>query len=876
MQVESLVDRVSAKKVRQALTSLSAGPEGLQRAYEKAVEQVDSQRVGHRGLARQTIAWITLSRRPLSMKELQHAIAASGAKDDEPYEDLISPQNLVTSVCAGLVVHDVTTNSVRFVHMTTQEFFEGHLESWVVDAKAMIARACFTYASYAAEVHIQAFEALYAQGRESYEAFTNALYETFWNNNMLYPFLKYAATNAGTHAIDEPSGEWHGLALSILLKPAKSWIILKCFEDVENYQLKLREGLPSCNGSSIHGLNLAIRFNLPERVESLLEHGVPLFPVNSKESPPLNEAIKYERFDIVQKLVEAGAQDAARENASGRWEDPLCVAAEHDRAGRFVSLLLENDGMDVDITTGVRQTALGVAASSGNMNAVKLLLESRDVFADSTNSSGETPFMMAAKMGRADVVQLFLERADVDPYTVASMRRDAILLATRNGHSRVCKLLIERHIKDGMLRSRIENGPRLKGTGDCLNRTASLSPISKPDDENRDKLGFELLCLFGRRGDTVTMGILLNHGVDVALGQYTYPNPVLLKSYHPDHTEVIDFLLERGAGLDAKSRYGKAALHEAISDRHINLAEEMIARGADVNLACEDDEGMTPLMLAARFEQIKTTRLLLSKGAVVDKCDKNGLTALAHAVEYKVPDKDVVSLLLENGASIDGSAPSGPTRFSTPLIRATAYGRTCGVRLLLEHACKVDLCDSDGNTALAWAARTGKLDTISLLVEHSADVNTADKDGTTPLMYAIEENRYTPHRASISDVIQELLKCGAKIDAHSTTGLTALHMATRAPLDDNAGDHSWISLDDVAVLNTLVKHGMDVNMVDDTGRTPLMLAAQHGKKNRTQFLLAHGAQIDQRDSEGRDACAWAEANDNVEIAEMLQNAAAKA
>ena len=66
----------------------------------------------------------------------------------------------------------------------------------------------------------------------------------------------------------------------------------------------------------------------------------------------------------------------------------------------------------------------------------------------------------------------------------------------------------------------------------------------------------------------------------------------------------------------------------AISKGDVNIVKKFIEYGTDVN---EVSNGMTPLMVASRYNKTEIIKLLLSKGAVLNAKDENGFTALKHA-----------------------------------------------------------------------------------------------------------------------------------------------------------------------------------------------------------------------------------------------------
>ncbi len=63
----------------------------------------------------------------------------------------------------------------------------------------------------------------------------------------------------------------------------------------------------------------------------------------------------------------------------------------------------------------------------------------------------------------------------------------------------------------------------------------------------------------------------------------------------------IAFLLSKGADIDALDQQGHAALHIAVADGQVLLATRLIRAGADVNRP--DSQGRTPLALALEMER---------------------------------------------------------------------------------------------------------------------------------------------------------------------------------------------------------------------------------------------------------------------------------
>jgi len=79
---------------------------------------------------------------------------------------------------------------------------------------------------------------------------------------------------------------------------------------------------------------------------------------------------------------------------------------------------------------------------------------------------------------------------------------------------------------------------------------------------------------------------------------------------------------------EVKSPETASPLSIAISKGDVNIVKKFIEYGADVN---EKSNGMTPLMVAARYNKTEIIKLLLSKGAIRNAKGENGFTALKYA-----------------------------------------------------------------------------------------------------------------------------------------------------------------------------------------------------------------------------------------------------
>jgi len=153
---------------------------------------------------------------------------------------------------------------------------------------------------------------------------------------------------------------------------------------------------------------------------------------------------------------------------------------------------------------------------------------------------------------------------------------------------------------------------------------------------------------------------LLDHGARVQLLTETPPPPIVGARSIP----MLRLLLQHGADINAIGGTGnesaRTALHRAVTQGDVAVAEFLLAHGANANRDCSKMD--TPLMLAAQNRDTRLLQLLLERGATVEVKTGDGLTALMYAVQYS-SDKGV-ELLLHYGADLHTRNDAGETPLS--------------------------------------------------------------------------------------------------------------------------------------------------------------------------------------------------------------------
>ena len=204
--------------------------------------------------------------------------------------------------------------------------------------------------------------------------------------------------------------------------------------------------------------------------------------------------------------------------------------------------------------------------------------------------------------------------------------------------------------------------------------------------------------------------------------------PVHLAARYSTSPEVVDLLLDRGAGVEALANY-LTPLHYAVGNDSVEVIDLFLNRGANIEAATKD--GRTPLHIA---ESVGAIELLLNRGARIQAATKDGRTPLHQAARWG--RVEVADLLLDRGANIEAAAEHG----GTPLHFAAYNGSVGAIELLLNRGARIEAVDNYGRTSLHWAvaentsvAESDSVDVVDLLLNHGANLEAKDSSGQTPL-----------------------------------------------------------------------------------------------------------------------------------------------
>ncbi|XP_067597915.1 protein TANC1 isoform X1 [Pseudorca crassidens] len=308
-------------------------------------------------------------------------------------------------------------------------------------------------------------------------------------------------------------------------------------------------------------------------------------------------------------------------------------------------------------------------------------------------------------------------------------------------------------------------------------------------------------------------------------------------------------------------------------------------------------EGLSAALASLRnlyTPNVKVSRLLILGGANVNYRTEVLNNAPILCVQSHLGHEEVVTLLLEFGACLDGTSENG----MTALCYAAAAGHTKLVCLLAKKGARVDHLDKKGQCALVHSALRGHGDILRYLLTCEWSVG-PPQPGVLRKSQALQQALTAAASMGHSSVVQCLLGLEKEheIDINGTdtlwgeTALTAAAgrgklevcelllergaAASRTnrrgvpPLFCAARQGHW------QIVGLLLDRGCDVNLSDKQGRTPLMVAACEGHLSTVEFLLSKGAALSSLDKEGLSALSWACLKGHRAVVQFLVEEGAK-
>ncbi|GBN09836.1 Ankyrin-3 [Araneus ventricosus] len=616
------------------------------------------------------------------------------------------------------------------------------------------------------------------------------------------------------------------------------------------------------NAKSLKGLtplHFAASNDHYEVVEILLQHGADMNAADLNGATPLSFAAMENSLETLKLLLKEGA---VVDNVKNSFWCPLNLAAFYGHR-ELVQILFDK------YDTASQISALNFAAYMGHLSIVELL-ESNEMNVLRVDN-GCTALHMAACEGHTEVVNFLISKGyDVNAKADRNeLEKNLSNEVQDTWHAAISSFfhgdlnLVSRYLFSGKTALHLCAAKKHKDTVRSLLKNQADICI-------KDDTGSTPLRIIIRMG---MANILVDEKVPLNFAYYDNFNPLQLGVLTGDLL-FVKYCVEQGCNINSGTNCVKlTTLHIAVFRGHAEVVSYLIDCGADVNALISDDH--TALEIAVRINRKDIVSILINKGAEISAEKEREYLMLAIRSGYE----EIVNYFL---ARSPANAASRPECNEFPLHIAVLYGHINILEMLLELEKRKDINDKnkDSLTPLLIASDRGYCEITRLLLANGADPNNMSGQ-LLPLHMAVVRGH--------SELIEILIKAGANVTLRDGEGSSAIELAIMcrnleimetllelSKLDINLKGHNGRTLlhdaaisGSLQIVKSLVDKGAAINDRDSTDAKPIHIAAKEGHQDIVEYFLSEGLDIDDRGENGWCLLHYAAAGNQFEICECL-------
>ncbi|XP_067675635.1 ankyrin repeat domain-containing protein 50-like [Haliotis asinina] len=354
--------------------------------------------------------------------------------------------------------------------------------------------------------------------------------------------------------------------------------------------------------------------------------------------------------------------------------------------------LLLSEGADLTLADEDGNNCLHLAVEGGNVPIVEDILSRNILDIDARGYHGHTATMAAVVNRQGDIFDV-LVAAGADPYIRTDNGNDCLYAAIVLGHMNLLKKLVKLPSFDISRKDQLGRSPVMVAALHGRQPEFDYLVLEGGDISHVDEDGNDFLMLAAMGGSADIVQHLISMKIfDINKQNLKGINP-LLAAISEGHEDAFDVLLSAGGAVPDSSD----CVMKSVKTGNIHILKTLLSMKV-FDLNTRDQQGWTPVMMAAMYGYVNVFQILRSEGADISLVDAYG---------------------------------------NNCLILCSVSGEAAMVQHILSLNC-LDINDRGfgGMTAVMAAASEGREDVFDVLVKAGADLCLVDDDGNNCLMLA--------------------------------------------------------------------------------------------------------------------------------------------
>ncbi len=468
--------------------------------------------------------------------------------------------------------------------------------------------------------------------------------------------------------------------------------------------------------------------------------------------------------------------------------------------------------------------------ASGDMEGLKAILKSREIV-NSPDSRGDYPLHVAVQRGEVPIVE-YLVAMGANLESKDRLGRTPLKLAVDLGKDLPAQALAA---KGASIFAPDAAGADPADAALRKGPAALQVILNRSNIDSQDGAGRTILHRAARAGllDAVRVALTFNPDINKKDAEGKTPlDEAYLRPHVVESARIAEALVQRGGAsfLDEFSWFSRCArdgeynsrrfddgnspLHEAVMRNQRGFVQFLVEKRVDLN--AKNAAGNAPLHDAVRSGYTEAARLLLASGADPNVRDLFDNTPI-HLDMPKDRRAELIELLISYRANLDAKDRNGNAPLHIACLLAYPAAEA---ELMLKAGARVDAANSDGNTPLHLAVQKDNPGLIRLLLAWKANMFALNGKKESPLLLAFRKGRATT----------SLIVGPDTVNIRDDSGNTPLMLAVRTQ-------------DQKEVLALLIEAGAEINARSNSGDTALHAAVSLDKRELGELLLAAGADV---------------------------------